>query len=62
MAQCCGFQDHRGALTSLQFNFDDSVIASASETGEIILYNVKSGHSCSPLITQKGQVRIIIII
>lgn len=49
------YKDHKGPLTSLQFNCDDTVIASASETGDIILYNVVSGQCCSPLVTQKGQ-------
>ncbi|KAI0240492.1 Protein NEDD1 [Lamellibrachia satsuma] len=49
------YKDHKGPLTSLQFNCDDTVIASASETGDVILYNIISGQSCSPLVTQKGQ-------
>jgi protein NEDD1 len=36
-------QDHKGTVTSLQFNWNDTVIASGSETGDIILYNVVTG-------------------
>ena len=44
-------------MTSLQFNWNDTDIASGSESGEIILHNVVSGMASRPLIiAQKTQV------
>ncbi|ELU15027.1 hypothetical protein CAPTEDRAFT_42942, partial [Capitella teleta] len=37
------YKDHKGPVTSVQFNWNDTIIASGSETGEIILFNVVTG-------------------
>ena len=52
-------KDHKGAITTLQFNWNDSVIASGSESGEILLYNVVSGVASSPLVGAKSQVNVL---
>ena len=45
-------------MTSLQFNWNDTDIASGSEAGEIILHNVVSGMASKPLkIAPKTQVQ-----
>ncbi len=52
------FQDHKGPVTSLQFNWDDTAIASGSETGDIILHNVVTGIGYSPMTQRRAQVRL----
>ena len=49
-------QGHKSKITSLQFNFKDSVIASGSENGEIRLHDVVTGIASSPLVVPKAQV------
>lgn len=49
------YRDHKGPITAVQFNWNDTDIASGSESGEIILYNVVSGHGCTPLTTPRVQ-------
>lgn len=43
------YTDHKAAVTAVQFNWNDSVIASGSESGEIILFNVVTGLGSAPL-------------
>ena len=43
-------------MTCARFNHNTSSIASGSETGEIILYNVITGQGCRPLTTPRLQV------
>ena len=50
------FQDHKGPVTCAKFNHNTSAIASGSETGEIIVYNVVTGQGCRPLVTPQPQV------
>ncbi len=50
------FQDHKSGVTSVAFNWNDTDIASGSESGEIILYNVVTGQGSGPLIAPKVQV------
>ena len=52
-------KDHKDSVTALQFNWNDTVIASASQSGEIILYNVVTGLGYSPLIAPKVQVSAV---
>lgn len=49
------YKDHKGPVTCAQFNCSDTYIASGSETGEIILYNVVTGQGCSPMVAPKIQ-------
>ena len=44
-------------MSCARFNHNTSSIASGSETGEIILYNVITGQGCRPLTTPRAQVR-----
>ncbi len=48
-----------GRITALQFNWNDTDIASGSETGEIILYNVISGMPSKPLTTPKVHSHVV---
>ena len=50
------FQDHKGPVSCAKFNHNASAIASGSETGEIIVYNVVTGQGCRPLVTPQPQV------
>jgi len=52
----CILQGLSGPVTTLQFNYNDTVIASGSESGEIMLYNVVTGLGYMPLKAPKGQV------
>ncbi|XP_076095952.1 protein NEDD1-like [Mytilus galloprovincialis] len=49
------YKDHKGPVTCAQFNCNDTYIASGSETGEIILFNVVTGQGCSPMVAPKCQ-------
>lgn len=49
------YKDHKGPVTCAQFNCNDTYIASGSETGEIILFNVVTGQGCSPMVAPKIQ-------
>ncbi|KAL3852617.1 hypothetical protein ACJMK2_016236 [Sinanodonta woodiana] len=49
------YKDHKGPVTCAQFNWNSTVIASGSETGEIILHNVVTGQGTSPLVTSRVQ-------
>ncbi|KAK3585866.1 hypothetical protein CHS0354_038398 [Potamilus streckersoni] len=49
------YKDHKGPVTCAQFNWNSTVIASGSETGEIILHNVVTGQGTSPLIASRIQ-------
>ena len=53
------FQDHKGPVTCAKFNHNTSAIASGSETGEIIVYNVVTGQGCRPLVTPQPQVTFV---
>ena len=48
-------------MTSIQFNWNDTMIASGSESGEIILFSVVTGIGYSPLVVPREQVRYIVI-
>lgn len=45
----------KGPVTTLQFNWNDTVIASGSESGEIMVYNVITGLGYTPLTSPKAQ-------
>ncbi|XP_064615225.1 protein NEDD1-like [Liolophura sinensis] len=49
------YMDHKGPVTSVQFNWNDTYIASGSDSGEIILHSVVTGQSCSPLVAPNSQ-------
>ncbi|KAK2145367.1 hypothetical protein LSH36_683g03118 [Paralvinella palmiformis] len=49
------YKDHKSKVTSVQFNWNDSVIASGSESGKIILFSVITGIGYSPLFVPKAQ-------
>lgn len=49
------YKGHRGPVTCARFNKGSSAIASGSETGEIIIYNVVTGQGCRPLIAPNVQ-------
>ncbi|XP_071083151.1 protein NEDD1-like [Haliotis cracherodii] len=49
------FKEHKGPVTCTQFNWNDSYIASGSESGEIILHNFVTGQSSSPLLAPKAE-------
>lgn len=49
------YKDHKGPVTCAQFNSNDTYIASGSETGEIILFNVVTGQGCSPMVSPRIQ-------
>lgn len=49
-------QNHKGPVSSVQFNWNDTYVASGSEKGEIILYNVATGMDFAPMITPRVQV------
>ncbi|XP_067683678.1 protein NEDD1-like [Haliotis asinina] len=49
------FKEHKGPVTCTQFNWNDSYIASGSESGEIILHNFVTGQSSSPLLAPKSE-------
>lgn len=51
-------QDHKGPVSCVLFNANDSHIASGSESGEIIVYNVVTGQGCRPMTAPKVQVCI----
>lgn len=53
-------QDHKGPVSCVRFNANDSHIASGSESGEIIVYNVVTGQGCRPMTAPKVQVCILI--
>lgn len=53
-------QDHKGPVSCVRFNANDSHIASGSEAGEIIVYNVVTGQGCRPMTAPKVQVCILI--
>ena len=46
----------------MQFNWNDTVIASGSESGEIILFNVLTSIASSPLIHNNAQVSYLAIL
>ncbi|XP_074646303.1 protein NEDD1-like [Tubulanus polymorphus] len=51
------YKDHKGAISSLTFNWNDTYIASGSVHGEIILYNVVTAQGSSPMhIPNEGAV------
>ncbi|XP_050413244.1 protein NEDD1 [Patella vulgata] len=49
------FKEHKSAITSLAFNWNDAYIASGSRSGDIILHNLLTGQSGSPLRAPKVQ-------
>ena len=49
-------QDQKSAITSLQFNWNDTVIASGADNGDIVVYNVVTAMGSSPLRAPKTQV------
>ncbi|WAR25077.1 NEDD1-like protein [Mya arenaria] len=49
------YKDHKGPVTCARFNQGTTSIASGSETGEIILYNVVTGQGCRPLLSPNVQ-------
>ncbi|XP_033745078.1 protein NEDD1-like [Pecten maximus] len=49
------YKGHTGTVTCAKFNWNDTYIASGSDTGEIIVYNAVSGQGCSPMIAPKAQ-------
>ncbi|KAL4226095.1 Protein nedd1 [Mactra antiquata] len=49
------YKNHKGPVTCARFNQGTSCIASGSETGEIIIYNVITGQGCKPLIAPNVQ-------
>ncbi|KAL5013981.1 hypothetical protein ScPMuIL_008251 [Solemya velum] len=49
------YKDHKSAVTCACFNWNDTYIASGSDTGEVILHNVITGQASSPLIGPKVQ-------
>ena len=44
------FQDHINPVTCCTFNFNDKIVASSSDKGEIILTEVSSGSASAPLV------------
>lgn len=49
------YRDHKKPVTCLSFNYNDTYTASGSEMGHIILHNVVTGQSSSPLIAPEAQ-------
>ncbi|XP_052283917.1 protein NEDD1-like [Dreissena polymorpha] len=49
------YKEHKGPVTCARFNQGTTSIASGSETGEIILYNVVTGQGCRPMTTPSVQ-------
>ncbi|OWF54240.1 protein NEDD1-like isoform X2 [Mizuhopecten yessoensis] len=49
------YKGHTGKVTCAKFNWNDTYIASGSDTGEIIVYNAVSGQGCSPMVAPKAQ-------
>ncbi|ESO84367.1 hypothetical protein LOTGIDRAFT_236321 [Lottia gigantea] len=49
------FKEHKSAVTSVAFNWNDAYIASGSKSGEIILHNLITGQSGAPLKAPKVQ-------
>lgn len=49
------YKDHKGPVSCVRFNANDSHIASGSEAGEIIVYNVVTGQGCRPMTAPKVQ-------
>ncbi|XP_048738693.2 protein NEDD1-like isoform X2 [Ostrea edulis] len=49
------YKDHKGPVSCVLFNANDSHIASGSESGEIIVYNVVTGQGCRPMTAPKVQ-------
>ncbi|XP_060074999.1 protein NEDD1-like [Ylistrum balloti] len=49
------YKGHTGTVTCAKFNWNDTYIASGSDTGEIIVYNAVSGQGCSPMVAPKAQ-------
>ncbi|XP_045164628.2 protein NEDD1-like [Mercenaria mercenaria] len=49
------YKGHKGPVTCARFNQGSSAIASGSETGEIIIYNVVTGQGCRPLLAPNVQ-------
>lgn len=49
------YKDHKGPVSCVRFNANDSHIASGSESGEIIVYNVVTGQGCRPMTAPKVQ-------
>ena len=45
-------------MTCARFNQGSTSIASGSETGEIILYNVVTGQGCRPMVAPNVQVGV----
>ncbi|PIK60084.1 hypothetical protein BSL78_02989 [Apostichopus japonicus] len=46
---------HKDAVCCITFNWNDTHIASGSSSGEILIHNVVSGQSGTPLMTPAGQ-------
>ncbi|XP_061187715.1 protein NEDD1-like isoform X2 [Saccostrea echinata] len=49
------YKDHKGPVSCVLFNANASHIASGSESGEIIVYNVVTGQGCRPMTAPKVQ-------
>ncbi|KAL8620366.1 hypothetical protein ACOMHN_012991 [Nucella lapillus] len=49
------FKEHKGPVSTVRYNWNNSYIASGSETGEIILHNTLTGQSSSPLVAPSVQ-------
>ncbi|KAK3102805.1 hypothetical protein FSP39_014046 [Pinctada imbricata] len=47
------YKNHKGPVTTALFNKDDTHIASGSQSGEIIVYNVITGQGCKPMVAPK---------
>ena len=45
----CSLQNHSNPITYCQFNYNDNVIASSSDHGDILLTNVSTGEASEPL-------------
>lgn len=50
-----------GPVTSARFNDGFTCIASGSESGQIIIYNVVTGQGCRPLVKENVQVFFFLV-
>ncbi|XP_013386003.1 protein NEDD1 [Lingula anatina] len=49
------YKDHKSPVSCLSFNWNDTYMASGSESGQIVLHNAVTGQASSPLVTPKTQ-------